>query len=335
MIRWGAVALSVVVALWSVPAAAAPPPVPMVYCTDLYHPHNDPDDHYDLLTLCAMPEFDIRGVVIDADAIGKHHAAVGALRQAMALSRRTFPFACGLTANLSAPQDAATRQPKEAQEGVELTLRLLREATDRVTLFATGSLRDFAAAYNREPALFAAKVARMYVNAGHSDGENEWNVEMDRLAYVRIMRSGLPVYWIPCFGARHGSHWKFRQESVLTQQDTSVQNFFLYMLTASTADPLTYLRQTPDAVAAKKFWSEDRHMWCTAAFLDAAGRTGETWAFAPEHVQIDDSGATRIVESGGVILQTFEVRDPQRYEQEMTETLTRVLRRLPAIRDGN
>ena len=39
--------------------------VPVIYCTDLFQPHDDPDDHFDLATLYAMPELDIKGVVLD------------------------------------------------------------------------------------------------------------------------------------------------------------------------------------------------------------------------------------------------------------------------------
>ena len=39
--------------------------VPVIYCTDLFHPHVDPDDHFDLATLYAMPELEIKGIVLD------------------------------------------------------------------------------------------------------------------------------------------------------------------------------------------------------------------------------------------------------------------------------
>ena len=45
--------------------------VPIIYTTDLYHPHDDPDDHFDLATLFALPEFDIRAIVIDMGARGE------------------------------------------------------------------------------------------------------------------------------------------------------------------------------------------------------------------------------------------------------------------------
>ena len=45
-----AVALGIVAAL---PLSAFG--VPVIYCTDLFHPHDDPDDHFDLATLFALP----------------------------------------------------------------------------------------------------------------------------------------------------------------------------------------------------------------------------------------------------------------------------------------
>ena len=312
--------------LAAVPALSA---VPILYSTDLYHPADDPDDHFDLLTLFGMAEFDIRGVVIDLGSRGKDRPASGALQQAMTLSGKTPPYATGLAANLESAADTGAQQPTETQGGVELTLRVLREAAAPMVLFATGSLRDFAAAYNRDPRLFESKVAALYINAGHSDGDQEWNVELDPAAYVRLLRSGLPIYWIPCFGERHGSYWKFRHEAVLAQQDASVQRFFLYMLTQSKAEPLEYLRLPPAEDAIQRFWPEDRNMWCTGAFLHAAGRRGETWGFAIRHVLVEDSGRTRIVESGGIPLQTFEVRDPEKYPSAMVDALTEALRQLP------
>lgn len=303
--------------------------VPILYCTDLYHPPDDPDDHFDLLTLFAMPEFDIRGVIIDTGARGADRPAIGALRQAMALSGKTPPYATGLIENLRNENDTAVEQPQAVQGGVELTLRVLKEGDAPVTLFATGSLRDFAAAYNRDPKLFESKVARLYVNAGHSDGDREWNVDLDTAAYVRILRSGLPVYWIPCFGETHGSYWKFRHDSVLARQDPSVQSFFLYMLTKSTDDPLAYLQSPPSDTALEQFWKEDRNMWCTAGFLHAADRAGNSWGFETRHILVDDTGATRVVESEGVTLWTFVVRDPEGYPTEMAEALAKELSRLP------
>ena len=42
--------------------------VPMVYATDLFHPHDDPDDHFDLATVLAMPELDVKAILLDLGA---------------------------------------------------------------------------------------------------------------------------------------------------------------------------------------------------------------------------------------------------------------------------
>jgi hypothetical protein len=39
--------------------------VPILYSSDLYHPHADPDDHYDLATLFALEELNVRGIILD------------------------------------------------------------------------------------------------------------------------------------------------------------------------------------------------------------------------------------------------------------------------------
>jgi hypothetical protein len=42
--------------------------VPLIHVTDLFHPHGDPDDHFDLASVYALAlqgRFDLRGIVID------------------------------------------------------------------------------------------------------------------------------------------------------------------------------------------------------------------------------------------------------------------------------
>ena len=39
--------------------------IPVIDCTDLYHPHQDPGDNFDLIAAYGLPEIDLRGVVLD------------------------------------------------------------------------------------------------------------------------------------------------------------------------------------------------------------------------------------------------------------------------------
>jgi len=300
--------------------------IPIIYTSDLYHPHDDPDDHFDLATLFAIPEFDIRAIVIDTGQRGADRPGVVAIQQMMQITGRTAPYSTGLTANLRSQDDRAEQQPAPAQAGVELILRQLREAATSVTIFTTGSLRDVAAAYNRDTDLFRRKVARLYINAGHSDGGKEHNVNLDPHAYFRILTSKLPVYWVPCFGSDgYLSLWTFRQGDALDSAPLALQNYFVYALTKASPkerDPLKALTEPIPAEARKKIWDQKRNMWCTAALLHAAGRGHPTVSFQKVTVQIDGKGITRIVSGGeGVQVLTFHRDDPVAYTNSMRDAL--------------
>jgi hypothetical protein len=47
----------------------SPSSVPVIYSTDLFHPPDDPDDHVDLATLFALPELDVRAIILDLGRI--------------------------------------------------------------------------------------------------------------------------------------------------------------------------------------------------------------------------------------------------------------------------
>ncbi len=304
--------------------------VPIIYTTDLYHPHDDPDDHFDLATLFAIPEFDIRAIVIDTGKRGKDRPGLLPVRQMMHITGRTVPVATGLIENLRHQGDLGERQPAEALAGVKLILRVLRESTQPVTIFTTGSLRDVAAAYGRERELFKEKVGRIYINVGHSGGGPEHNVNLDRHAYVRILGSPLPVYWVPCFGADgYHSHWHFRQGDVLDAAPPAVQNFFVYCLTRAKAedrDPIKSLTDPIDDAVKKKIWDGRRNMWCTGAFLHAAGRSDPTCGFKKVTVHLDNLGKTRISRPGdGLEIMTFHHADPAAYAESMRNTLRDLL----------
>ena len=204
-------------------ALCADPPtserrVPVIYSTDLFHPHDDPDDHYDLATLFAIAEFDIKAIILDLGDRQKQRPGRVPLEQMMRLTGRRVPYAMGLPGKLKSPSDKGLDQPAEDQRGIELLLKTLGEAEAGVTIITAGSLRDLCAAFNREPGLLKAKVARVYVNIGATDTTVEWNVNLDLNAYLGLMRSGLPIWWCPCLPMRvneHSTFWKFRQSDIL------------------------------------------------------------------------------------------------------------------------
>ena len=99
--------------------------IPLVHITDLYHPPQDPDDHLDLATIVALPEYDLRGVVLDVTKkflvpkpegwdIARDPGYVP-VAQLAHLTGRAIPAAMGPIAPLAHPGDAALDRPALAR----------------------------------------------------------------------------------------------------------------------------------------------------------------------------------------------------------------------------
>ncbi len=250
--------------------ATAGEKVPIVYSTDLFHPHADPDDHYDLACLFAMPEFDIRGIILDLGGTQAAQPGRPAVEQMMHIAGRKVPYGFGLSRPLRGRSDKALDEPEQFQAGVKMLLSVLRQSTEPVAIFTTGSCRDVAAAFNREPDLLNKKVKAVYFNIGRGPNEpqEECNVGYDPPAYLRLFESGLPLYWCPCFG-REGfeTFYEADQTAVVGACTPPVRNYFVYCLTRSTADPIPFLTSGPHPLP-----KGPRAMWCTAPMFHAAGR---------------------------------------------------------------
>jgi hypothetical protein len=329
--------------------------VPVIYSTDLLHPYDDPDDHYDLATLFALPEFDLKAVVLDLGEKQKQKPGRIPLGQMMSLTDRPVPNATALSGKLKSPGDKALDQPADDQKGVDLLLKTLREAKTAVTIITAGSVRDICAAFNREPDLFRKMVARLYINIGATDNTVEWNVTLDLNAYLGLMRSGLPIYWCPCLPMQvceRSTYWKFRQSDILGTLPPPLLNYFIYALQQvppEELDPLQALK------ADLRPWRHmigtmDRNMWCTASFLHAAGRQvytrggqfdssttapadarpADIFTFKPARVQLDDQGHTLSVTlSPDGPIRVFVVTDTANYQKAMTDCLRSLLANMP------
>jgi hypothetical protein len=345
------------------------PKVPVIYSTDLFHPPGDPDDHVDLATLFALPELDVRAIILDQGDMQGVKSGQVPVKQIMALTGRQVPFAAGLGTALRYPEDKGLNQFSFYQTGVNLILKVLGESTQPAYIITTGSVRDVLAAFNREPELFREKVERIYVNAGNSGGGDlYWNPSLDPQAYIRLMRAGLPVYWCPCFGGRmtiediirnglgtqqYQTYWRFRQSEIFASLPTPLQNYFLYALgekIVSQVDPLGYLSQAVEPVLREKQWGQTRNMWSTASLYHAAGRklyrAGDSWAarhepepgyalaevfdFVPAEVTIDRDLTTIPKISGAAgPLRLFHLLDLANYEKAMLVSLRRLLAEMP------
>ena len=109
------------------------------------------------------------------------------------------------------------------------------------------------------------------------------NLQKDRNAFVAIMKSGLPVYWAPCFGEdNYETYWQADQRTLLESASRRLQRYFLYAFSKGTgiigpaaglavADPVAFLNSPEEPTELWKVYGTPRNMWSTASILDAAG----------------------------------------------------------------
>jgi inosine-uridine preferring nucleoside hydrolase len=351
--------------------AGSPPPllnkVPVIYCTDLFHPHDDPDDHFDIATLYALGEIEVLGIVLDQGRKQEQQPGRIPIEQLNHLTGRKVPWAVGLADRLERPDDPGTDQPEQYQKGVQLILDALAASRDPVTIIAVGSLRDVAAARNRNPDLFRKKVRTLLVFIGATRSKKrEWNVNLDPNAFIAVMSSGLPIRWVPCFDGGNfrnqgqASFWRARHMDLLARVSDPVMNFFIYALRKKTdPDSVGFLSRPVDPADRKLVLDATRNLWCTAVFTSVAGRVivhrDSTWmavppgdlhggekavqAFAFEPVWLSVDRNARIIEgktptAHRVLRYRIATADQKQYAAIMTSVTADLLGRLGAPEPG-
>lgn len=134
------------------------PRIPVLHVTDLYHPPQDPDDQLDLLTIAALPELDLKGVVLDITRKFLEAAPAGfdirrdpgfvPVTQLSYLLGRDIPAAMGPIVPLTSPGDTAADRPDREQAGIRLLIDTLEGSSEPVVITCTGSARVVVAAFN-------------------------------------------------------------------------------------------------------------------------------------------------------------------------------------------
>ena len=264
--------------------------VPVIYCTDLFHPHDDPDDHFDLATLYAMPEMDIKGVVLDQGRKQLERPGRIPVSQMNRITGRKVPAVIGLADPLKSPGEKALGQAPQFQGGVELILRTLRASPKPVCIATAGSVRDVVAAFNREPELFRTNLEMVLAFIGEASEAKfqEYNVGLDPQAFVGLMRSGLPVYWVPCFDGGlwqnkgHASFWRASHRVLLERAAPEVVQYFIYALEKEAAEPLGFLSSPVEPDRQARLFAGTRNLSCAAVLGVMSGREvvldGGRWA---------------------------------------------------------
>lgn len=339
--------------------------IPVLHATDLFRPHMDPDDHWDLACVYALArrgDIDLKGILIDyppANAQDRN-PDIAAVAQMNAICGLSVPIAVGTAVPLKSLDDTQARDSEFDHHGAQMVLDILTESPGPVVINILGSSRDVALAGRKNPGLFKAKCAAIYLNAGTGSqspdpaSKLEYNVTLDRCAYAAIFDLPCPVYWMPCFESMEsrravgefGTHYRFRQDRILPHLSETVRNYFAYMFARYTDHNwLGYLRGKNDSALLSKYGAMDRHMWCTAGFLHAAGYTvshvgrivrpeeragSPVFTFDPIRVKCDESGVTEWTpDESSKNRYIFHVRDKANYQPAMTEAMKSLLITLP------
>ena len=340
-------------------------PPPVIHATDLFRPHCDPDDHWDLACVFAQAyagQIDLKGILIDFAPRQRdgYNPDVMAVAQMNYITGLHVPVSIGSPHPMRSRDDGQPEANASDHAGINMVLEILRSSPEPVIIHITGSCRDIAIAGKKAPQLFADKCAGIYLNAGTGSpdvskaAQLEYNVSLAPLSYAALFDLPCPVYWMPCFEEmkssrvvmEYGTHYLFRQSEILPHLSERMQNFFTYVLGKKQDHQwLTYLTGPREERLLETVGMQDRHMWCTGGFLHAAAKTvvadgslvardraGDSvvFSFDPIRLSCSDEGVTKWdhdeTARGRYI---FHVRKTTSYQEAMTKAMKSLLQRLP------
>lgn len=271
---------------------------PVIDITDLYHPPQDPGDNVDLIAAYALPEVDLRAVILDVtgryrrpyvnptdhsydDPAGHRDPGFIPVLQLNAIFGKDVPCAVGPFEAMRRPEDPMTDAPAFQQFGVALLLRTLRESAEPVDVVSFGSARPLAVAYNREPRLLEEKVRRVHLCAGGAPpGYLEWNVQLDPHAFVRVLRSNLRVALYPCATdkgpmdvGQHNTYWRLPNLETIRGMAPALRRYLAFALERNArADFLAAMEEDPPEDVVNRIAAQPHNVWETAVWMEVANR---------------------------------------------------------------
>jgi len=285
--------------------------VPLIDVTDLYHPHQDVGDNFDLLAAYALPEIDLRAGILDCtepfrqpvakdpgpglfpDTGGPREPGFIPVWQLNYIFDRKVPCATIPFTRMKSVGDKMLDAPPFQQQGIELILQTLRESAQPVQIVSFGSARAIAVAYNREPALFRKKLARLHLCAGGSSPPAthylEWNVALDPLAIVCLLRSELPIAlypdaannaagqgyggFSPAFSYDdHNTYYKLPDLRFISLMDPPLRRYLEHAFSRSARVDFLRATEVDGPPLDEKLLAREHYVWETAVWIGVSGR---------------------------------------------------------------
>ncbi len=280
---------------------------PVIVITDLYHPYQDPGDNLDLILAYALPNIDLKAVLLDchepfrhaiAEGVGKglfrdsdgpREPGVVPVQQLNYIFDRNIPYGVGPFYPMQSIDDKMETLPVFQQSAVDLLVRTLQQSDEAITIISFGSLRILAVANNRFPELLKSKVKEVHISAGTSNNNSdflEWNVALDTNAFVSVLRSDLPVIIYPCAAGNisgkdkgkfnafvkdsGNTYYHLNSLSFINQMNDKIKHYIDFVLSRTTrSDYLSFL-DTPYLGEGDVF-ERPLHVWETAVWMQVAG----------------------------------------------------------------
>ncbi len=284
--------------------------ISVVVITDLYHPHQDRGDNLDLINGFALPDVDLKAVILDItdafrkdtadhpflshDPDGPREAGIIPVAQLNYIFNRNIPCAIGPIVPMKSEMDKMENHGIPVQQGINLLLKVLKESPLPIQVLSFGSARVLAVAYNRNPNLMKRKIKQIHLCAGmaaknfelgndawtNSIPGGEWNVALDVFAFTRLLRSDLPIALYPCAGKdgpfvkdMNSSYWSMGRMEFLKAMSPRLQCYLDYAFNKRLQhDFLLAMDNGAPYGEGRAVCPEFFHVWESAVWLKSTNR---------------------------------------------------------------
>ena len=268
----------------------------LINITDLYHPHQDVGDNFDLITPYALPDVDLKLVILDCtnkfrqpyaehaewpDPHGPREPGVIPVTQLNYIFNQNTPYGISPLEPMASPDDKMLNIPGYQNQGVDMLLDTLEKSDEPVAISVFGSLRALAVAYNRNPQLLLDKVKMVHISASSSTPDYlEWNVLLDPHAFVCVLRSKLPLTLYPCktgtgpfTPTEFCTFWSLNNLEFVKNMDKRLQRYLCYAFNKTLRhDFLRAMDEEPNMAELDKFCGYPHNVWETAIWIEMTSR---------------------------------------------------------------
>jgi pyrimidine-specific ribonucleoside hydrolase len=284
-----------------------PAKIPVVVITDLYHPAQDVGDNFDLITAYALPQIDLKAVILDCtapfreplakdigeglypDPNGPREPGFIPVMQLNYIFDRNIPVAVGPFNPMQKTNDKMLALPEFQQNGIALLIQTLEDSPQPIHIVSFGSARVLAVAYNRESDLFRQKVERIHISAGASAPDFlEWNVALDQIAIKTLLCSDLPIALYPCAAGtanamgygnyhhsfsydEHNTFFKLPDLKFINKMDKKLQRYLAYAFNESERNDFLRAMEN-DSILTNPLpdYAYEHYVWETSIWLNVA-----------------------------------------------------------------